>query len=64
MTEKEEDRLKNFQEGHVCPDREPHHGYKFATELSHGHGCGIGTNIYIRCNRCNTQQDVTAYGSW
>ena len=60
---KEEDRLDNFKSGHVCPDRHVHDSKNFSTQVFYSTG-GIGSNTYIKCNRCNTWQDVTDYGSW
>jgi len=60
---KEEDRLTNFKEGHVCPDRHVHDEKTFTTQVFNSYG-GIGNNTYIKCNRCHTWQDVTDYASW
>jgi len=63
MNEKEKDRIENFKSGHVCPDRHIHDNMKFSTQELVSSG-GIGTNIYIKCNRCHTWQEVTDYDSW
>ena len=63
MTDKEQDRIENFKLGHVCPDRDIHDGISFSTQVLYS-SCGIGSNTYIKCNRCHAWQDVTDYGSW
>ena len=57
------DRLENFVSGHVCPDRHAHDNIKFTTQTFQSYSA-IGTNVYIKCNRCHCWQDVTDYGSW
>jgi hypothetical protein len=64
MNDKELDREENFRSGHVCPDRELHDGVDFDIELRYTNSSGIGENVYIKCLRCGTQQDITDYNSW
>ena len=63
MSDIELDRIENFKSGHVCPDRHVHDNKEFTTQ-EFTSCSGIGTNFYIKCNRCHVWQDVTDYGSW
>lgn len=63
MNNIEKDRLENFKSGHVCPDRHPHDGIGFSTQVFQSAG-EIGVNTYIKCNRCHCWQDVTEYKDW
>ena len=60
----EEDRKKNFTQGHICFDRKPHDKVLFDVTVSHSYASAIGTNTYIRCDRCGAGQDITDYGIW
>ena len=57
-------RVDSFKQGHICPDRKHHDGITFEVTHSYSNLSGIGTNHYIKCERCGGQQEVTDYGSW
>lgn len=53
-----------FARNHVCPDRTPHDGIEFKVALSESFASGIGSNLYVKCERCGCMQDITDYSEW
>lgn len=60
----EEHDYKMFKEHHVCPDRQLHDNVPFEVTLSSSNASGIGSNAYVKCERCGTMQDITDYSTW
>ncbi len=53
-----------FEKSHVCPDRTIHDNVPFEITLSLSCKSAIGSNVYIKCERCGTMQDITDYSEW
>lgn len=53
-----------FVRHHVCPDREMHDNVPFEATISHSYASAIGSNTYVKCERCGTMQDITDYSEW
>jgi len=54
----------NFKNTHICPTRKPHDNIKFDVSISNSYASAIGTNTYVKCERCGCMQDITDYGEW
>ena len=53
-----------FKKSHVCPDRTVHDNVPFKVTLSFSCASAIGSNVYVKCERCGTMQDITDYSEW
>lgn len=60
----EERDYKNFTKHHVCPDRKLHDNVPYEVTLSYSCASGIGSNTYVKCERCGCMQDITDYSQW
>lgn len=53
-----------FKRAHVCPDRKPHDNIPYDVTINNSFASEIGTNIYVKCERCGCMQDITDYSEW
>ncbi len=53
-----------FKKHHVCRDRQLHDNIHFDVTLSSSSASGIGSNTYVKCERCGAMQDITDYSMW
>lgn len=60
----EEHDYEQFKSSHVCPDRKPHDNIEYGVTISYSYASSIGTNTYVKCERCGCMQDITDYGMW
>jgi len=55
---------ESFKKHHVCPDREMHDNVEYEVTLSYSCASAIGSNTYVKCERCGCMQDITDYSQW
>ncbi len=60
----EEHDYKSFKKHHVCPDRKLHDNVEYEVTVSFSCASGIGSNKYVKCERCGCMQDITDYSEW
>lgn len=62
LTAKEVKTLAVAVDTHECEDKSDFKDSDYRLEISQA--SGIGTNLYVRCIRCNIKIDITDYSVW